>query len=399
MPPFKKFKLEEVVDIIMGQSPEGHTCNKNGKGVPLLNGPTEFGDKFPTAVQYTTDPKKFSEVGDILFCVRGSTTGRMNLSDRQYAIGRGLAAIRHKKGKHLQSFVKGLIDTILPKMLQNVTGSTFPNLSKEQLNNYEVEIPEDLPTQTRIASILSSLDDKIELNRRTNHTLEQMAQTLFKKYFVDDIDPENLPEGWSYEKVNDLYDISIGRTPPRVQHEWFSTNPKDVMWISIKDMGVSGIYISETSEYLTSEAVKKFNIPVIPNNTVVLSFKLTVGRVAITTERMLSNEAIAHFIPKSSTYLTSEYVYLFLKNLDYDSLGNTSSIATAVNSQTIKGIKMLIPDKEKVRVFSSTVVLLFKKIKTNQEEIKALCKLRDSLLPKLMSGEIEVNAIEKEFVN
>jgi len=95
-------------------------------------------------------------------------------------------------------------------MLQNVTGSTFPNLSKEQLNNYEVEIPEDLPTQTRIASILSSLDDKIELNRRTNHTLEQMAQTLFKKYFVDDIDPENLPEGWTKMPIGEIINYAIG---------------------------------------------------------------------------------------------------------------------------------------------------------------------------------------------
>lgn len=164
-------------------------------------------------------------------------------------------------------------------------------------------------------------------------------------------------------------------------------------------MGNSGTYIFDTSEYLTKEAVKKFNVPVIPDNTVVLSFKLTVGRVAITTEKMLSNEAIAHFIPKKSTYLTPEYIFLFLKNFEYDSLGNTSSIATAVNSQTIKGINILVPDIEITNNFSSSVVALFKRIKTNQEEIKTLSQIRDSLLPKLMSGEIEVSAAENELVS
>lgn len=279
------------------------------------------------------------------------------------------------------------------------TGATRKAITKAMIEDFEIEIPDEEGTaiQTRIATILSSLDDKIELNRRTNQTLEQIAQILFKKYFVDDIDPENLPEGWRFEKVNNLFDVTIGRTPPRVQQEWFSTNPDEVKWISIKDMGTSGVYISETSENLTWEAVKKFNVPVIPNDTVILSFKLTVGRVSITTENMLSNEAIAHFIPKSSTYLTSEYIYLFLKNFDYDSLGNTSSIATAVNSQTIKGINILTPEEKKVQEFSSTVNSLFKKIKKNQEEIKSLSTLRDTLLPKLMSGEIEVNVAENEL--
>ncbi len=267
-------------------------------------------------------------------------------------------------------------------------------ITLQQIFSFEFDLP-SIKEQQRIASILSSLDDKIELNRRMNQTLEQIAATLFKKYFVDDIDLDNLPEGWKHHKVNDLFDITIGRTPPRVQQEWFSRNPEDVKWISIKDMGMSGVYISETSEYLTNEAVKKFNVPIIPDNTVVLSFKLTMGRVSITTEKMLSNEAIAHFIPKSSTYLSPEYIYLFLKNFEYDSLGNTSSIATAVNSNTIKGINILTPNKDIEKLFNLRVKAIFKKIKSNQQEIKTLSQIRDYLLPKLMSGEIDVTAINQ----
>lgn len=176
--------LGELAEIVMGQSPKGADCNSDGHGTPLLNGPTEFGSNHPYPTQFTTDPKRFSKKYDLLFCVRGSTTGRMNWSDKEYAIGRGLAAFRHKKGKDFQSFLKGIIDIKLPELLASATGSTFPNVSKNQLNDLQVILP-PLIEQKAIAHILGSLDDKIELNRQMNETLEAMAQALFKSWFVD----------------------------------------------------------------------------------------------------------------------------------------------------------------------------------------------------------------------
>src|SRR5437868_9574371 len=99
-------RLIDVADIVMGTSPPGDSCNSTGIGEPLLNGPTEFGPHHPTPVQYTTAPRRFAETGDILFCVRGSTTGRMNWADRRYAIGRGIAAIRHFEGARYQPFLR-----------------------------------------------------------------------------------------------------------------------------------------------------------------------------------------------------------------------------------------------------------------------------------------------------
>lgn len=88
--------LRDNAEIVMGQSPPGESCNAEGVGLPLLNGPTEFGPHHPSPVQFTTDARKRARAGDLRFCVRGSTTGRMNWADREYAIGRGVAAIRHK---------------------------------------------------------------------------------------------------------------------------------------------------------------------------------------------------------------------------------------------------------------------------------------------------------------
>ncbi|HRH49989.1 MAG TPA: restriction endonuclease subunit S [Panacibacter sp.] len=371
---WKKYKLGEVVSLQRGHDLTVANIKQGKYPVAGSNGPIGFHNEFTTKGPSLTIGRSGNSIGVAHYYENDFWAHNTTLYAKEF---------NHSHPK----FIFYLLKTI--DFLSHNSGSAVPSLNRNYINPFEVLIP-DLPTQTRIASILSSLDDKIELNRRMNQTLEQMAQTLFKKYFVDDIDKDNLPEGWNYKKVKDLYNITIGRTPPREQKEWFTKNNDDVKWISIKDMGISGVYISQTSEYLTGEAVKRFNIPIIPKDTVILSFKLTVGRVSISTEEMLSNEAIAHFIPKPATYLTTFFVYLFLINFDYDSLGNTSSIATAVNSQTIKEIDILLPEKNIVLKFSKTVSAIFKKIKINQEEIKALSKIRDTLLPKLMSGEIEV---------
>ena len=123
-----KGELQDICSITMGQSPKGEFCNTDKKGKPLLNGPTEFGQIFPEAVQYTTNGHRESNPDDILFCVRGSTTGKMNWSDRSYAIGRGLAAIHHNNGLEYKAFVKALIEYKLPEMLIVANGSTFPRL-------------------------------------------------------------------------------------------------------------------------------------------------------------------------------------------------------------------------------------------------------------------------------
>jgi len=210
-----------------------------------------------------------------------------------------------------------------------------------------------------------------------NGILEKIAQDLFKHWFIDfEFPNENgvpykstggkmistesieIPEGWRIEKLSHISDITIGRTPPRMEKQWFSENPNDVKWISIRDLGNSGIYVNKTAEYLTKEAVERFNISIIPKNTVILSFKLTVGRIAITTEDMLSNEAIAH-IKLLKKDISPEFIYLFLKKFDFSSLGSTSSIATAVNSKSIKEIPILIPDEKTLRRFTEVVEPIF----------------------------------------
>ena len=193
--------------------------------------------------------------------------------------------------------------------------------------------------------------------------------------------------------MEEYFNISIGKTPPRKNKECFSNNSNDNIWVSILDMKSSGIYIDKSSEYLTSEAIKKYNVKVIPKNTLLLSFKLTIGRIAITCQdRTTTNEAIAHFL--SDKKGATEYLYCYLKNFNFNTLGSTSSIATAINSKIIKEITFVIPEEDELNEFYNLVNPLFKKIRAFQLENIKLTNLKNYLLPKLMNGEIDIEKIE-----
>lgn len=339
---------------------------------------------------------------DIVFARTGNSTGRSYFYEKQ-----------HGTFVYAGFLIKFSLDPnkVNPRILKYYThskpyfdwvnsfdtGATRGNINAKTYGDMEIELP-SRKVQDKIVSILSSLDRKIELNNKINADLEEMAQAIFKNWFVDfepfkdgkfvDSELGMIPEGWKVGRADDFYQINIGKTPPRKEHKWFSTNPADKIWVSIANMGNSGIFISDSSEYLTKEAVDRHNIIMVPRNTILLSFKLTVGRVAIADKELTTNEAIARFILSDDKYM--EYLYLYLKKYDYNSLGSTSSIATAVNSKTIKGMQMLQPSDKIIDAFHIQVNPIFEKIRSLTKENSRLSLLRDTLLPRLMSGEIEV---------
>ena len=225
---------------------------------------------------------------------------------------------------------------------------------------------------------------KINQFTNINDNLHEQLFALYKKMFAD------------YQgnicQAQDYFDITIVKTPPRKEQQWFSESPNDIKWVSISDMGNSGTYLYNTSEYLTADAVKKFNVTLVPDNTVLLSFKLTVGRVSITDGPMCTNEAIAHF--KTENYKIIPYLYCYLKTFKYGELGSTSSIATAVNSKIIKAMPFVIPNQDDLDKFNNIAMQILSLIKNNEKSNRNLEAIRNTLLPKLMSGEIDVSSIK-----
>lgn len=393
---WREVKLGEIVDIEMGQSPKSEFYNTEGLGVPFLQGNKTFGMIYPKFDVFCTNVKKIAIQNDILMSVR-APVGDLNIAQEKICIGRGICAMRMKNRNNLYLFY--LLKHNVKNLKKTESGTVFGGVNKKDIMGLSVMWTPNLQEQKTIAATLSCLDDKIELNNRINKTLEEMAQAIFKSWFVDfepfqngefiDSELGKIPKGWRVGVASDFFNIGIGKTPPRKELECFSKNRNNnIKWVSISDMGNSGVFIFNTSEYLTQTAVGKYRVKIVPAGTIILSFKLTVGRVAITSEEMATNEAIAHF--KSNRTNIREYLYFYLKMFNYESLGNTSSIASAVNSKVIKAMSMIMPDEETLNKFHDNAFLIMENIRKNQEENQILISVRDALLPKLMSGEVRV---------
>lgn len=406
MSEWKEYKLGDIAEIVMGQSPKGDTCNESGVGFPLLNGPTEFTAFYPLPTQYTTDPKRFSETNDLLFCVRGSTTGKMNWSDQKYAIGRGIGAIRHRNGAKLNHFIKGIIEYHLPTLLQSATGSTFPNVSREQLNGLKITAP-DLPTQTAIAEILSSLDDKIELNNKINQELENLAQTLFKRWFIDfefpnengepykssggemkDSELGEIPKDWEVSNLNQIARLVKNNIKPFENPDslyfHYSLPEFDSGKIPSIDLGSTIL----SSKYEVSEhsiLVSKLN-PRIPRIWTILHPE---PNSICSTEFQVLKPTKEVFFPYVNYLCKSE---IYLSSLQSKVTG-TSSSHQRVNPLDIINYEVVLPQIELFDKFFQSTYDFIQKIEKNIQENIQLTNLRDTLLPKLISGELEVSEI------
>ena len=288
------------------------------------------------------------------------------------------------------------------------------------LKEMEILVP-SAEIQKDVAELLTTLNSKISHNKEIATTMEEIANTFFKSWFID-FDPTNaldhgievfgipkelislfkveladseigpIPSGWTVSSLDETFDVGIGRTPPRKEPEWFCSGDEGVKWVSIRDMGNYSTFSNETLEGLTEKAVVKFRVPIVPEDTVLMSFKLTVGKICITDTELTTNEAIAHFKVKTGSDLGTNFLYLWLKNFDMNKLDSTSSIGNATNSTLVKQIRILIPDSRIVAHFNSIIDPLFLRIRKLNNEILLIEELRNSILPKAISGRIPSTA-------
>ena len=391
-------KFVEVCEKIgSGATPRGGKEAYSDEGISLVRSQNVLDFSFSSdGLVHINDEqaKKLKNVelhpDDVLLNITGDSVARACIMDSSFLparVNQHVAIVRGKKELVLNSYILYYLQWKKDYLLQLASaGATRNALTKGMIEQLDINLP-SLTEQKRIVAVLDSIQQKISVNKKINDNLEQQAMALYRQMFV-----ENNNDARRECRADEYFDISIGKTPPRKEAQWFSMNPTDCIWVSISDMGRCGMYIADSSEYLTHESVDKFNIKVVPDNTVLLSFKLTVGRVAITDGAMVTNEAIAHF--KTDKPEINEYLYCYLKDFNYQTMGSTSSIATAVNSKIIKAMPFVIPTDAELVSFHSATAPMFEMIKTRQRENTRLAELRDSLLPKLMSGEIDVSAVQ-----
>jgi len=370
------------------------SCNTKSIGIPLLNGPTEFGAKSPVPVQFTEDAKRLSIQNDILFCVRGSTTGRMNWANQEYAIGRGIAALRHKVGTEYKHFIKGIIDVNLANLLATATGSTFPNISRSQLDELAINLP-PLPEQKSIANILSSFDEKIELLREQNETLETLVQTIFKVWFVDRAD-----KGWKKKRLGEYISVKHGYA---FKGKHITLEKNDKILVTPGNFKIGGGFKSSKKKYYhDSEFPESYILKegeMVVTMTDLSKIGDTLGYPALIPKCndgvYLHNQRVGKIIIE--TEISKYFLYFLMKLNNYQRyiVGSSSGTSVKHTSPTsICNYTFFLPEKGLIDKFSHVSSELLEKMSNNiaQIQIQTLTKTRDTLLPKLMSGEVRVNS-------
>lgn len=400
---FQKVKIGSICTLVNGIAFKSGDFQE--EGIPVLKianvkANNILLDNLQCVSEEIAEKKKKGRVykGDILLTMTGnrkeggpdSWVGKAALfrENGHYMLNQRLCIVRPDTSKVNTEYLAYYLsswDAQLYFINHSTSSGGQANISPAIINDYEVALP-SLEIQRKIAHVLNMMDLKIRANVAINGNLSEQVQALYRHLFV-----ESCAE-LRQCRADEFFDITIGKTPPRKEKEWFSTSENDVRWFSISDMGKCGTYISSCNEYLTKDAVEKFNVVVVPENTVLLSFKLTVGRIAITACESTTNEAIAHFKTQKKEY--NPYLYCYLNDFNFEELGSTSSIATAVNSKIIKSMPFIIPDEGSLEKFNEFSIPAFAQLRANQEESERLTALRDILLPKLMSGELDVSDLE-----
>ena len=274
-------------------------------------------------------------------------------------------------------------------------GGAQQNLNAQIIKDYVLKMP-SLADQHRIASILSSLDRKIELNNKINADLEEMAQTIFKNWFVDfepfkdgkfvDSELGMIPEGWKVGTLGDMGTIVCGKTPSKANSNYYGG---DIPFIKIPDMH-GNVFVESSEDRLTEQGSLSQIKKLIPPYSLMVSCIATVGLVSINTKPSHTNQQINTIIPHNKSALF--YLYQYIKNNEelLKNMGRGGTTTLNVNTKSFSNIRLFIPSDIALLQFHQIVEGLFKKIELNMQESRTLSLLRDTLLPRLMSGELEV---------
>ncbi len=393
---WQKVKLEEVAEIVMGQSPSGESYNEIGDGLPFYQGVTEFNEKFVSIKKYTNQPTKIVEKNTILFSVR-APVGRVNFIKWKACIGRGNAGMVMKNGN--QDFLYFLLK-FLEKEIQNYTsGTVFTSISGKELKNILVTIPENPEEQKSIAKILSSFDDKIELLREQNETLEKMGEVIFKEWFGKYKVDDDLPEGWRVGRLSEIAEFINGYAfkSKDLLKEYSVDTYKIFKMGDIKKGG--GFNPDKTKSYIKKDDFVQNNKYILKSGDLLMSMtdmKDAVSLLGHTALMIYDNEYVVNQrvgLIRANNEINIEYPYLYLLTNNKDFISNlrgraNSGVQINLSTGVIKSSEVIIADKDFNKNFNEKVKPLFEKIKNNSEQIQTLSKTRDILLPRLMKGEV-----------
>lgn len=372
--------------VIMGQSPPGESYNKKGIGVPLLNGPTEFGPAHPIEQQWTTSPTKLCKRGDILFCVRGATAGRLNIADKVYCLGRGVAAIRAIAGKFDERFLLHVLRSGYAKFQARSVGSTFINISSEELSNFEVPLV-PFSDQRRIAAIL---DQTEALRAKRCHALarlDALTQSLFLDLFGDPARHD-----WPEKSVATLAtNIRTGPFGSQLLHSEFVGSGIAVLGI---DNAVQNQFVWGRPRFITEHKFRRLKRYQVSPGDVLITIMGTCGRCAIVPDDIPTAINTKHLccITLDHTQCLSTYLHAcFLLHphvLHRLGIRERGAVMPGLNMQVIKELVIPVPPLPLQHEFAAQVSAVEQLKVSQRASLAKLDALFASLQHRAFLGEL-----------
>ena len=451
---WKEYKLEDALECLIDY--RGKTPKKTISGIPLITAKIVKKGKIETPTEFIAKENYKSwmvrglpKVGDIVLTTEAPLGEVAQLDNSNVALAQRIVTLRGKKDLLDNDFLLYLLqsDFIQHQLEARSSGSTVKGIKQSELRKIILKFP-SLDKQKKIALKIKILDKKIQLNTQINQTLEQIAQALFKSWFVDfdpvrakvqalsdglsleqaelaamqaisgktpeeltalsqtqpdhyaelaetakafpcemvEVDGVEMPKGWNLKALSDLGQIICGKTPSKSNKEFYGN---DVPFIKIPDMH-NQVFITQTTDNLSVAGANSQSKKYIPPKSICVSCIATVGLVSMTSKPSHTNQQINSIIPNDEK--TSEFLYLSLKQPSMTKylkdLASGGSATLNLNTSTFSKIEIITPSKEIIDIFHNKVFYTFEKVLSNSIENKRLAKTRDLLLPRLLNGEI-----------
>lgn len=394
-----KRTIGEIAEIVMGQSPKSEFYNNNGEGMPFLQGNRTFGDLYPTFDTYTTNPTKMAKAGDIIMSVR-APVGDLNITPVDMCLGRGVCALRMKNGN--QSYLFYLLKHNVKTLINRESGTVFGSVNYKDIASLIVDYEENEEEQQRIGQFLWDIDQKIETNKAINNNLEQQTLSIFYNLFASSDDSMEtelgyIPRTFSVTKVGQLPMIvtdyvANGSFASLKENVNLYQEPNYAYFIRNTDLKADsfGVYVDKHSyEFLSKSALF--------GGEIIISNVGDVGSVhlcpVLDRPMTLGNNIIMLRPSEELRY----YLYIWFKYAQGQSLIQGikgGSAQPKFNKTDFKSLPIAIPNDTILCSFSSVVSPMFALINSNKMENNRLIKIRDSILPCLMTGEIDVSDVK-----
>ena len=389
---WKTVELKSIANVTMGQSPKSEFYNDNFEGMPFLQGNKTFGDKYPSFELYTTSIKKVAEKNSVLMSVR-APVGDLNIAQEDICIGRGVCGLQMKKGDN--EFLYYLLKANISHLINKESGTVFGSINKNDIETFEVTLPKSSDDQMKILTILKNIDKKIDICKNLNRNLTKLIDTNFKNYLLnfenyseDDLVSSEfgpIPKEWEVNNLTGIANYQNGlamqKFPPETPEDSFKV-------LKIKELRQG--FFDESSD-LCSKNIKEECI--VYDGDVIFSWS---GSLLVDIWTGGTCGLNQHLFKVTSSNFDKWFYYCWTKfYLDQFILIAKDKATTMghIKRQHLEESLVLIPDEETYNNLTNLFKPLFEYLTKNKIEIKKLQSLRDTLLPKLMSGKIDVSKI------